>query len=579
MYRNFFNMANDPFAIHPSPDNYFESLSHGKAERLLVESVKDGEPNILITGEYGVGKTLLCLKLCRFLETKPEILAVTVCTPAAPYSQLLRSIAVQLRVSEITDSYKTVEEFESVLFNLYSSGKIRISVYIVIDDLQDFEQQLLLRCVYLANFHVKDFYPFRLICFSHPRFIDELGKNSKFVSFLQRFRRRLNIQPLQEDELKEYVYFRLLQAGAKGRPIFNDESLRCIADISGRIPRLINNLCDRVLLKAVELGVDRIDLDLVRKVCHREEIEGKPDVREGKKKKGVKINLDAIAINNGNDQEINDETSLPRLWITRRHLKMSGIIIGVFVLLLSVILLWESPLNSYERSLPEDGKSDHQALGGRNGSEDSLVSAAVATNGHKESGNQRGPIGNQVQDVSTGEEISDQRIMIRQLTIDDLSDSTTESKVLPGETPYTLEVFSSSKPADIETELKRLRDKGFAPLFISEAGSDRVVTRWSICLGSFASRDDAQKSTWFSKVPGTKVCFLPYTLLLSLTAKAEDSDGLRKTLEVDGYHPWLERLENGQYRLLMGIYPTRKAANLRVRELQEEGITAVVVKK
>ena len=74
MYRDFFNMAKDPFAIHPTPENYFDAESHGSVERLLLESVKEGEPHILVTGEYGVGKTLLCLKLCRFLETAAEIL-------------------------------------------------------------------------------------------------------------------------------------------------------------------------------------------------------------------------------------------------------------------------------------------------------------------------------------------------------------------------------------------------------------------------------------------------------------------------------------------------------------------------
>lgn len=568
-------MARDPFAIHPSPDNYFESVSHGKVERLLIESVKEGEPNILITGEYGVGKTLLCLKLFRYLETQPDIPTVTVTSPAAPYDLLLSSIAAKLEVTGFTNSCKTVGQLEAVLFNLYSAGRLRKPVCIVIDDLQDFEQQVLLRCLYLTNFHVKDFFPFRLICFSHPRFIEELEKNSKLVPFLQRFRRRLDIQPLQQEELKEYIYFRLLQAGARGRPVFNDESLRAIAEVSGSIPRLINNLCDRVLLRAVELRVDRIDAKMVRDVCGRNVSEEIPPVQEQRQKNGFDVNLDAIAINNGNDPA--DEVP-PAVSITRRQLKMSGLVVGAVIILIGFAVLRDRSPDFSTPSLPggvRAGKIDHQAQSPNRGDGGgSAAFGAAATTPEQQAQRE-----NQVQAFSSAEENMDQRIKIRQMTTDDSYETTTESPVAVGEAPYTLEVYSSSTPAEVDAELKRLGDLGLAPLFVAEAGSDRVISRWSICLGNFASPEDARQSTWFGKVPEAKVRFLPYTLLLSLVGKAEDADRLRKIMEVDGYKPWLERLDNGQCRLLMGAYPTRKDADLRARELQQEGITAIVVKK
>lgn len=575
-------MVKDPFAVYPSPDNYFESTSHGRVERLLLESVKEGEPYILVTGEYGVGKTLLCLKLSRFLEMQPDILAVPVSTPAAPYVLLLRSIAARLEVTEFTDAGATEGQVETILFDLFNSGKIRHSVHIVIDDLHDIDQQMLLRCVYLANFHVNDFYPFRLICFSHPRFIRELEKNSKFVPFLQRFRRRLNIEPLQRDELKEYIYFRLLKAGAKGRPIFDNEALRCIADISGRIPRLINNLCDRLLLKAVELSIDRIDSELVREVCRKEEMDGmshkEGNGREGAKRKGIRhIKIDAIAAGKGNDQGLQEEMPLNNGRITRRHLKTGGLLLGAAVVLAGIIFLFIP--NSYHPAALKDGKIDLQSSSGTPGNGNGVFTATGTANGNDESGKRQEHARDEVQAFSAREDIPDQRIKIHQLTTDDSYDPETESTVLPGETPYTLIVYSSPRLADMKNELKRLRDQGLTPLYVAEAVSDSGETGWNICLGSFVSGEDARKSIWFARFPRAEVRFLPYTLLLSLAERAEDTDGLRKTLEVDGYHPWLEPWDNGQYRLLLGAYPTRKEADLRIRELQKEGVTAIVVKK
>ncbi|MBU1565048.1 MAG: SPOR domain-containing protein [Proteobacteria bacterium] len=592
MYKDFFSMARDPFAIHPSPDNYFGSRSHDQALHLLIESVKEGEPYILVTGEYGAGKTLLCLKLCRFFETETDLSAVTVSSPAAPYGQLLKSIAAQLEVTGVTNFCKTVAQFEATLFNFFISGKIRQSVYLVIDDLQDYEPQMLVHFRYLTNFHIRDFYPFRLICFSYTGFIEELQKNPKFVSFLQRFRRRLNIQPLQEDELKEYIYFRLLQAGAKGRPFFDDDSLQCIANITGRIPRLVNNLCDRLLLQAVELKVDRIHVQLVRDVCRSDELERMPHAIENKisiekernvriatKRADISINLDSIATDYDDNQEKEIQTSSPLAWITRRHLKTSAIILGAVLLLISLIFLMDLSQINGNPFTPTKSTIGHQSVSSRDGSGDQASSATVKQKGNKISEKPDDRYVTQTKDTPIGENTLDSRIKIHQMTAVNSSDWATEASILPGEKPYTLEVFSGSTLADIETELRRLKDKGLAPLFISEVGSSRIVAQWSICLGNFPSLQDAQNSVLMNKVPQAEVRFLPYSLLLSLATIKEDAERLQKTLEVDGYHPWLERLENGQYRLLMGAYSRRKEAVLRVQELREEGIAASVVRK
>lgn len=469
-------MARDPFAVHPSPDSYFGSKSHDQAFQLLMESVKEGEPYILVTGEYGAGKTLLCLKLCRFFETNPDLSAVTVSSPVAPYGHLLRSIAVQLEVTGVTNVCKTVAQFETTLFNLYISGKLRKSVFIVVDDLQDYEQQMLLHFRYLTNFHIRDFYPFRLICFSYSGFILELERNPKFVPFLQRFRRRINIQPLQEDELKEYIYFRLLQAGAKGRPLFDDESLLCIANITGRIPRLVNNLCDRLLLRAVELRADRINVQLVRDVCRSDEIERMPQTRTSEdrrsieknenvgditKKTGVSINLDSISSTVRDDQKMKNEASSPLAWITSKHLKMSVIIFGAIILLLSLFFLWGPSQEHDKPSLPKDRKIGNQSLSSGDESTDLLASAALTAKGNGESEKPEIHFGNQAQNVSVREDILNRHITIHQMITDDSSVMSAEAIALPGEKPYTLEVSNSFSSTGIEAKLKRLRDRGF----------------------------------------------------------------------------------------------------------------------
>lgn len=631
MYRDFYRMAKDPFAMHPVLDNYFRSRSHEQALHLLTESVRQGEPYILVSGEYGVGKTLLLLKLCRFLEEETDLLAVTVSSPSSPFAMLLKSIVLQLEETEAANSCRTASQLIEVLFNLYMSGKLRKSIYIIIDDIQDYEQQMLDNFRYLANFHVKDFYPFRLVCFAHSGFIEELEKNPKYIPFIQRFRRRLYIKPLQEDELKEYIYFLLLQSGAKGRPLFDHEALRFLADASKRIPRLINNLCDRVLLRASELGTDRIDLEMVRDVCHMAQDEDTPQMGQDKenihiqlprisggeeknngrttKKTGNCIDLNMIVQDTTTIVETRDEiassvVSAPlgrRLWLT-------AILFGVAVLIIGFMFLWVlslkmenvSPANGDQATLPSRSKGNEvtdsvfstqstipaanndqlplysQGDGELNADLVSGINTIKQDNGGRTSEN---GIGYQGKGTSSEKDTIGSSIKIHQMKAVDESVITADSSTQPGEKPYTLELFSGSTPSVTQTEFKRLQDKGMNPLFISEVATDHLAPRWNIYLGNFLSEEDARKSPWLVSVPEATVRRLPYSLLLVTPEKTGGIEGLQKILEADGYSPWLERLENGQHRLLLGAYSSRKEALSLMRELQQEGIAAVVVRR
>ncbi len=469
MYRDFYSMAKDPFAIHPSPDNYFASRSHDQAFRLLVESVKEGEPYILVTGEYGIGKTLLCLKLCQFLETRPDIIAVTVSLPTAPYHLLLRSIAIEFGAAGIADACKTLAQFEAALFNLFISGKVRKSIHIIIDDLQDYTEQMLLHFRYLSNFHIRDFYPFRLICFSYSGFAQELETNPRFTPFVQRFRRRVTLQPLQEDELKEYIYFRMLQAGAKGRPIFDDSSLQIIADISGRIPRLVNNLCDKILLRAVEVRADRINADLVRDVCRKKEIETLPSGNEirntpkraeskgrPEKKTGIAINLDAISINKKHKNDINEDASSPIDAHKRKQLKMTALVVGAVILLVGLFFLWSSSPEHGSPSPPKNRKISLQPHSNTSQSGDEALSNAATTADGKTAVEKQQDRLDSQQSSSIDERPLNSRIKIHQMTTVDSSGKTTESTSLSGEKPYAGENFNSLTPVGSESKKRRL---------------------------------------------------------------------------------------------------------------------------
>jgi general secretion pathway protein A len=66
---------------------------------------------------------------------------------------------------------------------------------------------------------------------------------------------------LSKDQTAQYIDFQLTQAGGDGK-IFSREVKDLVHDITGGLPRAINNLTFACLLQARALGVARVDEDV-----------------------------------------------------------------------------------------------------------------------------------------------------------------------------------------------------------------------------------------------------------------------------------------------------------------------------
>jgi general secretion pathway protein A len=74
------------------------------------------------------------------------------------------------------------------------------------------------------------------------------------------------LKPLEEEETKNYILFRLEKAGWQQTPQFDDDVFNAICTYTQGIPRRINTLCDRVLLFGYLDELSVISLNAVNKV-------------------------------------------------------------------------------------------------------------------------------------------------------------------------------------------------------------------------------------------------------------------------------------------------------------------------
>lgn len=272
MYKQFYLMQKDPFRSHPSPDLFYNSHAHNAVWEGLIQGIASGDPILLATGGYGAGKTLLCLKLVRYLEqTSPKAAVVFLSSPGYSFSTALEKT---LGKFGIKSDRPRVPHSESLLQNtLYeylesAAPYARQTVFLILDDVQDFDPGFLNKLRVFAAYNHQGHFPVKVVLFGHHQTLRKL-EHRDLVPLKQRIRRHYRLQPLSLGDTRAYIHFRLIYSGASGTPVFDARALSLIHKASQGIPRMINNLCDNCLLSACRDRCSLIDAKRVAGVVRR----------------------------------------------------------------------------------------------------------------------------------------------------------------------------------------------------------------------------------------------------------------------------------------------------------------------
>jgi len=244
MYKDFYHLTTEPFGTHPTTDTFFISSTHKEAWYYLLFGIDTQEPFIVLTGEYGMGKTLLCLQLLKMSKEKGMCRVEYIPTTNEGYGGILRRMATNMGISPLPENEEILQD---MVYDRFRAEEGQARFYLIIDDAHELETSTLTKLKYLSTFSYNEFFPLVMIFVAHPSFLQEL-KTPALSSLNQRMKRRYHLSPFSFDDTKNYIYYRLLKSGATGIPSFSDQAIQQIYLYSGGVPRLINNICDSCLL-------------------------------------------------------------------------------------------------------------------------------------------------------------------------------------------------------------------------------------------------------------------------------------------------------------------------------------------
>ncbi len=267
MYEEFYHLKENPFNVTSDPVFFFSSSYHTEAISHLIYGIEQRKGILLVTGEVGTGKTILCRTLLHRYRSRPEdnIKTALILNPSSSDRQLLqliiRDFGIRGRFRSRFDLINALNEF---LLEETANGH---NIVLIIDEAQNLGVRQLEQVRLLSNLETEKEKLLQIILIGHP----ELCKKLELPSLRQLNQRivvRYQLLPLKRSEVEDYIKHRLRIASSEDSENmihFTTRAIDTIYESCEGTPRMINIICDRALLAGFTSETFTIDKDVIFK--------------------------------------------------------------------------------------------------------------------------------------------------------------------------------------------------------------------------------------------------------------------------------------------------------------------------
>jgi type II secretory pathway predicted ATPase ExeA/cell division protein FtsN len=607
MYKEFYHMNTDPFGTLPQPDVFFDSKTHKEAWDYLLFGIESQEPFLLITGDYGMGKTMLCLRLIQNAEELIDRLFVYIPAPNYQYAAILAALAQRLALPQ---QYEDESSQQSLLYHYVSTQKTNSAYYIVIDDAQEMEVITLRKLQLLTNVNHNGFFPFRLILFAHTAFLDQLA-SPELRALDQRIRRRCRLSRFDFYETKQYIYFRLYKADAPGIPTFTDDAIRTIVSLSDGVPRLINNVCDACLMAGAARKLTVIDDSVVREAVKTVDKEtAEEQVRTEEFTVGSDHEPPVTALSQQEDggekpAELPSSALRKNRTAAQRVFSVLPLILIMLVGVLVATVYMQYRIITADKKAPAVSPAQKEAAALQKKNGDALKPPQAADTTTSVQVEQTIPVitstSSSLEQVLTSDS-TDAITKTASIPVEqpktpgvttavpeimsyDTTTSSSSTTVIPittitlpenvTEYPYTIQFSCNRSLEGAQTDMVTLQKKGLSPYRVRVNFKDRGWW-WVVYSGYYQSQSEALKDKELYKLTDALIVKTPYANLIGSYSTEDEMQDMLSRLKQSGYHPYVIPTERGLLRLYVGGFTTKKEAEDLNQKLAAEGFSSTV---
>ncbi len=246
MYESFFQLAARPFLSSPVAERYFPAASIEHARETVTRCVERAEGPALILGPAGTGKSTLCQVIAQQMRERFRVAMLAsarLCTRRA----LLQNILFELKLP-----YRDRDEGElrlSLIDALEPSDKCPHGMLLIVDEAHMLPLRLLEEIRMITNL-VRQGQPRVRLVLAAGMVLDERMASPRLESFNQRVAARCYLQSMNRDETCGYIRAQISAVGGHPDGVFTSDALQAVYRATDGIPRLVNQVCDHVLLLA-----------------------------------------------------------------------------------------------------------------------------------------------------------------------------------------------------------------------------------------------------------------------------------------------------------------------------------------
>lgn len=250
-YYRILGLDSEPFSTSPDPAFFYGAKDHKAVLYRLLVALRLKRGLSLILGDVGTGKTTLSRRLYQVAAQNTDYDLHVILNPFfRTEEEFLGKLFDLFHLDAPPEGFSMGQKLDLIEKNLFERTKEKgRTVVLIVDEAQKLEPTSLEVLRVFLNYETNDQKLLQVVLLSQ---LEILPKIVNMHNLWDRISLKYMLNPLDFDEMKQMIEFRLQQAGYRGKkPIFPDDVLELIHQYTQGYPRKTTAFCHDILERLV----------------------------------------------------------------------------------------------------------------------------------------------------------------------------------------------------------------------------------------------------------------------------------------------------------------------------------------